>query len=88
MFSLLQVTVTITGANTLMMCTKSELMGTTETTEIFSESGITVCVKHEGTGASFTENWTREVSEEGLYRMVGNENGEEYLTAMGIKAYI
>lgn len=76
-----QVTVTCPDANTVKVCTKSEKYGYIETTEVFTEQGVTMCVKHERSGATHSEQWRRMISEEGSYRYVCNEGGEAYMKA-------
>ena len=79
----LKVKMTCPDENTIQIWFDHSKMGKSERHEVYSDQGVTVTTKHTDSGASITENLERVCCEEGSYRYVGNENGEEFFKASG-----
>merc|ERR1712018_270870 len=68
--------------DTLTFSIDHSKMGKSDVCDVYSDEGITITTKH-GSGATITEKWDRVCCEEGAYRYVCNENGEEFAKATG-----
>jgi hypothetical protein len=79
--TLFQTIFTCPEPNIISQTIKSAKFGNVSFTKVFTEQGVTITVKHENSGASYTEQWARWVNEEGSYRYVCNEGGEAYMKA-------
>lgn len=60
--------------NALKLTIKNEKFGTYEVTEIYGEDGIKMEYVSKATGASYVENWCRDVKETGSFRFKRGEN--------------